>query len=518
MIPARITTVPAPADNRAPTFEPLAVRARRIDPNSGALYVEGNFGVCSICFIYEIDTIALLRCGHGYCHSCATRLIVNGRVRCPECRKEGPCDELTYIPLERGLRDNYKQFMASLGLTRALVADRASSATILPIRDPAVPLQTAYFGVASAPCGFQGTIISIPPAADLAEKQDKAVVYVVDESGSMRNDLANVFQAIQAALEANLGGYAAVIVFACTAKTIMPPHRVTEETVQQTMAALYATKAEGGTQMDQALKLTSCVAEEMRELIAQGNEQGVEQAVIQALVVTDGEASNAELAAQVLASTTERVPIYVVGFGANYNYNNCHDLYKYSTQSAANFIPATSAGELTRALINEQRVHSSVQVSCPAGSQVYSNGRVAPVGVNGVVYVTFPPADGIRFAVGGPAALDPSTLMIGGRVAAAEQHLELGFDVSSFMSFMVAMQYVMELGNQLHHADTQTLCSLLTRTRTTLREIGASMDAVVRVIDEQLARAAATDRGGGDDPNGPARLASCAIRANSACP
>lgn len=92
----------------------------------------------------------------------------------------------------------------------------------------------------------------------------------------MRNDLDKAFRALQAALLAMVGGYAAVVVFNSKADIITPPHRVTEESIPGTMAALYATSATGATLLDLALDLAANrVAEEMRELIAQDREQAL---------------------------------------------------------------------------------------------------------------------------------------------------------------------------------------------------------------------------------------------------
>lgn len=501
--PARISTVPVAHDG--PTIGSLTQRAQRINPDQGQLYVDGNFGVCPICFD-EINIVSLFPCGHGVCDTCITRMVTNDTVKCALCNKTVPCGDLVHIPLEKGLRDGFKQFMASLGRNQGLVADRVPTG-VLPIHDPAAP--KAHFGVASAP-GVAATLIAVPPAAAACQQQ-KAVVFVIDESGSMRNDLDKAFRAVQVALLAMVGGYAAIVVFNSKADIITPPHRVTEESISGTMAALYATSATGATQLDLALDLAANrVAEEMRELIAQGREQALPRVV----VVTDGKASDQELAAQMLGRIT-RTPIFIIGFGEHYSYNNCHVLFKYSTQSAANFCDTSSAEELKRALLAEQRALSSVRVSSPAGSQIYCNGRVTPVGADGVYETAFDPTQGIRFAVGSPTALDLNTLMVGGSAAAAVQQPELGLEASGFMGFMEAMQYVMDLGSQLHHADTHTLCSLLARTRTAVCGFGASMAEVVRVIDELLARAAATDRGAGGDSNVTARLASCAIRAAS---
>ena len=500
--PGRISTVPA-AHNE-PTFGSLAQRVQRINPNQGPLYVNGTFAECPVC-LNEFEIASLFPCGHGVCDTCATSMVTNDMVKCPKCRKIASCDDLVRIHLEKGLRDGFKQFMASLVRNQGLVADRVPTA-ILPIHDPAAP--KAYFGFASAP-GVAATLIAVPPAAAACQQQ-KAVVFVIDESGSMRNDLDKVFRALQAALRAMIGGYAAIVVFNSKADIITPPHRVTEETIPGTMAALYATSATGATQLDLALDLAANrVAEEMRELIAQDREQALPRVV----VVTDGEASDRELAARVLGRMP--TPVCIIGFGRNYSYDNCHGLFMYSTQSAANFTHAGSAEELERALLAEQRALSSVRVSSPAGSQIYCNGRVTPVGADGVYETAFDPTQGIRFAVGSPTALDLGTLMVGGSAAAAVQQLELGLEASGFMGFMEAMQYVMDLGSQLHHADTHTLCSLLARTRTAVCGFGVSMAEVVRVIDELLARAAATDRGAGGDSNVTARLASCAIRAAS---
>jgi hypothetical protein len=501
--PARISTVPVARDE--PTFGSLARRVERINPNQGRLYVNGTFAECPVC-LNEFEIASLFPCGHGVCDTCATSMVTNDMVKCPKCRKIASCDDLVRIHLEKGLRDGFKQFMASLVRNQGLVADRVPTA-ILPIHDPAAP--KAYFGFASAP-GVAATLIAVPPAAAACQQQ-KAVVFVIDESGSMRNDLDKVFRALQAALRAMIGGYAAIVVFNSKADIITPPHRVTEESIPGTMAALYATSATGATRLDLALDLAANrVAEEMRELIAQDREQALPRIV----VVTDGEASDRELAAQVLGRIT-RTPTFIIGFGHHYSYNNCHGLFMYSTQSAANFTHAGSAEELERALLAEQRALSSVRVSSPAGSQIYCNGRVTPVGADGVYETAFDPTQGIRFAVGSPTALDLGTLMVGGSAAAAVQQLELGLEASGFMGFMEAMQYVMDLGSQLHHADTHTLCSLLARTRTAVCGFGVSMAEVVRVIDELLARAAATDRGAGGDSNVTARLASCAIRAAS---
>jgi hypothetical protein len=502
--PARISTVPVARDE--PTFGSLAQRVQRINPNQGRLYV-GNFGECPVC-LSEFNIASLFPCGHGVCDTCVTSMVTNDMVKCPECRKIASCDDLVRIHLEKGLRDSFKQSKSSLERIQGLVADRVPM-RCLPIQDPAAP--NAHFGFASAP-GFGATLIAVPPAAAACQQQ-KAVVFVIDESGSMRNDLDKTFRALQVALLAMIGGYAAVVVFNSKADIITPPHRVTEETISRTMADLYATSATGATQLDLALNLAANrVAEEMRELIA----QDCEQALPRVVVVTDGEASDRELAAQVLGRIT-RTPIFIIGFGHNYSYNNCHGLFMYSTQSAANFTHAGSAEELERALLAEQRALSSVRVSYPAGSQIYCNGRVTPVGADGVYETAFDPTQGIRFAVGGPTALDLGTLMIGGCAAAAVQQPELGLEVSGFMGFMEAMQYVMDLGSQLHHADTHTLCSLLTRTRTTVCGFGACMAEVVRVIDELLVRAAATDRGVGGDSNATARLASAAIARATSC-
>lgn len=264
--PARISTVPVARNE--PTIGPLAQRARRINPDQGRLYVNGNFGECPICF-GEINIVSLFPCGHGVCDTCVTSMVTsmvtNDRVQCPLCKRTVPCDDLVHIHLEKGLRDGFKQFMASLGRNQGLVADRVPTG-ILPIHDPAAP--KAYFGFASAP-GVAATLIAVPPAAAACQQQ-KAVVFVIDESGSMRNDLDKAFRALQAALLAMIGGYAAVVVFNSKADLITPPHRVTEESITETMAALYATSATGATQLDLALDLAAnCVAEEMRELIAQ---------------------------------------------------------------------------------------------------------------------------------------------------------------------------------------------------------------------------------------------------------
>jgi hypothetical protein len=503
--PGRISTVPV-AHNEL-TFGSLARRVQRINPNQGPLYVNGTFAECPVC-LNEFEIATLFPCGHGVCDTCVTSMVTNDRVQCPLCKRTVPCGDLVHIHLEKGLRDSFKQFMASLERIKGLVADRVPMG-VLPIHDPAAP--KAHFGFASAP-GVAATLIAVPPAAAACQQQ-KAVVFVIDESGSMRNDLDKAFRALQAALLAMIGGYAAVVVFNSKADLITPPHRVTEESITETMAALYATSATGATQLDLALDLAANgVAEEMRELIAQDGEQALPRVV----VVTDGEASNQLLAAEVLGRIT-RTPIFIIGFGHNYSYNNCHGLFMYSTQSAANFTHAGSAEELKCVLLAEQRALSSVRVSYPAGSQIYCNGRVTPVGAEGVYETAFDPTQGIRFAVGSPTALDLGTLMIGGSAAAAVQQPELGLEASGFMGFMGAMQYVMDLGSQLHQADTHTLCSLLTRTRTTVCGFGACMAEVVRVIDELLARAAATDRGVGGDSNATARLASAAITRATSC-
>lgn len=142
--PARIFTVPVA---REPTIGSLARRVERINPDQGRLYVDGNFGECPICF-GDINIVSLFPCGHGVCDTCVTCMVTNDRVKCPLCNKTVPCGDLVHIHLEKGLRDGFKQFKASLERNQGLVADRMPTG-VLPIHDPAAP--NAHFGFASAP-------------------------------------------------------------------------------------------------------------------------------------------------------------------------------------------------------------------------------------------------------------------------------------------------------------------------------------------------------------------------------
>jgi len=484
----------------APCIDPLALRAQQVNPEQ-KLFLN-DFVECIICANETPDSIGIFPCGHGVCGECAPKLIkgpTDTKFPCPLCKKPVVYDTIVTYPLSKSLCDNHKEVVTKINGIKRLTADRMADVCISPNQGP-----VAHFGIASAP-GEIATIIAVPPVDSLRPAK-KAIVYVLDKSGSFEEALRGAIAALRLALEANIGGYAAFVVFSDKAETLVPPHRITQENIPATMAALDTVKADGMTMLHDALNLVEDeVAPAMNKLI---DEDG-EYAVVLAHIVTDGAASCPELAAQVLGSMC--TPPFVFGFGTGYDWMKCDQLFSRSPHSATNFVHAKNTDQLKHELLREQRALSRVQVACPAGSRVYCNGRVTTVNATGAFGTSFDPKNGIRLAVGAPAALDLGTLTIGGCVAIATQDAKLGFEVGNFMLAMLVLEYVMGLGSKIHVDDSCTLFILLSRLRTAVHNLGPSMTEVILIIDEQLAQVAATTSGRHTDSNTIAQVASSVI-------
>ena len=493
-----------------PNIGGLAQRVQQVNPGQPVFL--NDYTGCFVCAEEAPNTIVLFPCGHGVCDECATKLTVVNKIdfTCPMCRTPVLYADLVSYQLSRQLCDKHGNVMNTLNKLKDLTPDRIADASIPPNHGP-----IANFGVASAP-GEIATIIAVPPVdASQPATPKKAIVYLLDTSGSFQTELPKVIAALHSVLEAHIGGYFACITFNCDATIVVQPHRVTENSIPETMAALYAVKASGSTMLDLGLLLAEEVSQAMGKLIAENGDY----AVVLAHIVTDGVATRPELAAQVLGSM--HTPPFVFGFGTGFSYAACDALYSCSPHSAANYVHAKDTRQLKCELLGEQCALSRVQVTCPADSRVYCNGKVTMVGATGIFATTFDPKKGIRFAVGAPAALDlVGTLTIGGCVPMVTQDPRLGFEVSHFMLAMLVLEYVMELGSKIHVDDTCTLYILLIRVRKAVCGLGPSMAEVLRVIDVQLKQVAATTngrgRGGGNDAatdsNTMARAASSAIR------
>jgi hypothetical protein len=379
---------------------------------------------------------------------------------------------------------------------RRLARRQASRRSAL---DPAM----AKFGVAASDaCGY-ATLLSIPAAP--ADSTIRATLYIFDRSGSMHKDFPNIIATIQGVLESSIGSYVAVIVFGSTVETAVLPHRVTADNIAATMEALWAVKVGGQTQLHLALELANTVAHDMREIIAADGES----AVVLAMLVTDGEASAPGLAAEALGNLS--MAIFLAGYGTNYSYQECHKLFASSLRSAADFAHAATVTELA-GLLGEYRTLSSVRITCPPGSVVYCNGKVAPI--DGNFETTYDQRQGVRFAVESPTVLDFSTLVVDGCKAPVTQCAELSLEVTNFVRAVFTIHYVMDLGSKLPEHDTHTLRSLLSRVSKVVRELPGMVEVAV-VVAAQIERTECLDGRTDDGSNFAGSVAGQAARALS---
>ena len=497
--------MPTAVSTSAPRIGGLAGRVGR-DPNHPApggkplLFADGAaFGQCPVCLEKTNKVVAVYPCGHSFCGECDARMDGGAPAfrRCAVCRAETPRElgPVAY-PLAPALRSGHANFVD----TMAKLGDLKPRRIAAPRHVTAGPAPVQIGAAASDACGF-ATLFAIPSAP--AAGGTCATLYILDKSGSMHNDFPEVLETMQGVLEASTGSYVAVIVFSDTADVAVPPHCVTAESIPATMATLRGVAVRGQTQIHLALEKAEPVAQEMRaRLAADGS-----RAEVLALIVTDGAASSPGLAAAALGRSS--MGVFVAGYGTNFSYQECHELFAVSGKSAANYAEAATTAALA-GLLGERRTLCSTRIACAPGSEVYCNGRVVQVGAAGEFETTFDPSQGLRFAVDSPTPLDFSTLSVGRNAAPTAHSAALGLEVANFMRTQFTLQYVMDLGSKLPDHDTQTLRTLLSHVSRVVREL-PGMAEVAGVIAEQIAQADDSD----GNPNATARVASNAIRALS---
>lgn len=472
---------------------------RRPEDDRPMLFTKGCFESCAVC-MSEMSTVVVFTCGHGVCDECDKRLADGGDGllgrTCVVCKQISPSDRIPAYPMPAHLRARQVAFESEMAMLGALAPSRAGDSLA-----PLAPL--ARFGTAAGP-GCTATLVDIAPRGAIDGRSD-SVVIVLDKSGSMRRAWADLVDSMPRVLSALKGSNVAVVVFSDAAETVVSPQLVTEESIQGMTAAIGIVHADGSTELHLALAHADLVADEMRRMFGTAP---------RIALVTDGAASHpSEAATQMNAMRNHTV---VFGFGRDYSYNNCRDLFsevRGRGDSSTLFEHAASVSDLTRLLV-EPRGICYFRVPCAHEARVFFNGEATTVDETREFSAPFVASIGARFAIVAPCAESPPSypaLVVDGVAVAVAPCDALGLEVGGFTRVTLATGYVMWLSIRIPDHDVHTHAGLLGRVRAALLEVGPIMAGVVGVIDERVACFRAGEAAG--DSTTIARAASSVVRA-----
>jgi uncharacterized protein YegL len=448
------------------------------------------FGDCVICSD-PIIALNLWPCKHGTCDGCHAKLAAaapaGGDLRCVVCRAPAPLDKISKYPMPKEVQGQLQKLLDCINLADSLAPaqfpdKRQSSAT-----------PDAKIGFSTTPEGKSATMIVIQPA--VGGNDTTGNVFLIDTSGSMQPAIVEVLEATKQVVNAAAAkkSYIAVVTFNGSPNTVVHPTRVSSENVLEIMASLGAIKAMGGTYLGSGLAHTRTVAAEMRELIFK--ETGSANEVIAVKVVTDGDSAPDHSDRKAVADALNAMngELQVIGFGKDFNFRNFANIgigiEKRGTQSAANFDHAEDAGKLERLLL-QQTQFGNMAIKCSETAQIYCNGTVVSP-ANGYFTWNFSVDTGLRFAVVDTHSPDLDAFKINGRPATVEHCGLTGFETRNFVGGTGAIELVMELIGKFQVHDRGGLemyKNILSYVRKAVIKFGESMNEVVRIIDEQLAR------------------------------
>ena len=461
-------------------------------------------------------------CGHAVCPACDEKLAehANGDARaCPSCRRVAHASEMATLEMPEAKLAEYRELETTFDDLSTATA-RGSTAEAA---ETAAPNGGIVLGHATLRDDTPAFLLSIPkgfaPAG--ATFSCRALVVLLDDSGSMNDDWQPMVRELRVALEAMCADptfattYVAFLSFSSGARERVAPCALTPERIDDIVARLV--ECDGGmTHVDVGLKLADETARAMAELLAR---DGV-HATPTIVVVTDGDATDAEGAALALAAT--RAPVHVVAYGAHYTFAACDGMFKYARRGGTSmlFTRADEPSALAPALA-AQGAHG-VCITGGAGSRCYYNGAV--VDFDGTHVVVVDPRHGLVVGFTGP--VDVASLSLYGVALDVAPSFRRGMDVRDFLLSTVVTQYAQKLaldrdGLDANSALLRRARALVARVAPTLGSVLAMLDGLAERLDER--RADSTDLAGRTDRTAlgrscaVARAVSCAVRAYT-CP
>jgi Mg-chelatase subunit ChlD len=485
---------------------------------------------CVVC-LAQPTRFVVWPCGHAVCSACDEKLAeqANGDARaCPSCRRVAHASEMATLEMPEAKLAEYRELELLFDDLSTATA-RGSTAEATAPTETAAPNGGIVLGHATLRDDTPAFLLSIPKdfAPADARFSCRALVVLLDDSGSMNDDWQPMVRELRVALEAMCADptfattYVAFLSFSSGARVRVAPCALAPERIDDIVARLV--ECDGGmTHVDVGLKLADETARAMAELLAR---DGV-HATPTIVVVTDGDATNAEDAALALAAT--RAPVHVVAYGAHYTFAACDGMFKYARRGGTSmlFTRADEPSALAPALA-AQGAHG-VCIAGGAGSRCYYNGAV--VDFDGTHVVVVDPRHGLVVGFTGP--VDVASLSLYGVALDVAPSFRRGMDVRDFLLSTVVTQYAQKLaldrdgldGLDANGALLRRARALVARVAPTLGSVLAMLDGLAERLDERRTDLAGrtdladrTGRAALGRSCAVARAVSCAVRAYT-CP
>jgi hypothetical protein len=446
-------------------------------------------------------------CGHAVCSACDARLAElargtgGGDARmCPICRFVAHADEMATLEMPEAKLAEFRELECQVGMLSTATAhgsslDEAPGGIVL--------------GQATLDDGTRALLLAVPKNMPCASGACRALVVLLDDSGSMLGDWLAMHGALRAALEAMcddsayVATYVAFLSFSSGARERVAPCVLVPERIGDILAQLV--DCDGGmTHIEVGLKLADETALKMSALLDCDGAHATPSIV----VVTDGSPTHPESAALALAAT--KAPVHVIAYGSEFVFKTCDDMFKYSRRGGTSmlFTRVVEPAALVPAL-SSHGAHG-LQIRGGVGSRCYYNGAV--LDFDGTHVVVVDPRHGIRVGFTGP--VDVATLSLYGARLDVSPSFRHGMDVRDFMLSTVVTQYAQKLALDCDGHDANAV--LLRRAKKLVARVAPTLGAVLEMLDSILGNIAGRCDSASDSC-AVARTVSGAVRAYT-CP